>query len=683
MRQMIVRLIKKIILLMALASGLTACIGDDPSSMDNQDPSQTTPKWVSKAWVEGSTSSKTIIAADKESRITSNTSSNMNTSASSNKANNWLSAFKLTNEINRSSGNLWDTLPDNFQMQHYAGSPEVQAQIRWFMSHQEYLNRTIRRAAPYMYYIYQQVQRRNLPTELVLLPIIESAYNPFGYSYMGAAGLWQIMPQTATSWGIKRNWWFDGRRDIFASTNAALDYLTYLQNYFNGNWLLAVAAYNTGEGNVQSAIRRNVRLGKNTEFWDLPLSQQTQAYVPRLLALAAIIADRKTNPINLPPINDKPYLSSVDVGSHIDLNLAAQLAGMNAKELYQLNPGYNHWATDPNGPYVLILPVDKIDSFKTSLAKYPREQRIVLQHYKVRVGDTLAKIADRFDVDISKIKKTNSLALRRIKPGKTLLIPITTLAVSQTIRKDSVGTVLAKLDKATNGEGNNEINGGENNKQFASLLGDSQQNSQQSPEQTVNLASNQTTESSSEYPNEQSVGQGTDQTDAAKQSAMLTNQIVQGEEEGDSTAILKRLASLESTASKIVHRVKPHEHLWSIARAYKVDVKSLMSWNHIKANQPLKPGTRLVILRNTATRHASAASNRKSKVAKRQSSSSIQVADAEDTAQTGTVYKVLAGDTLNRISKRSGVSIDELKRLNNLSNSSKLHLGQKIIISEA
>jgi membrane-bound lytic murein transglycosylase D len=682
MRQMILRLIKKIILLTALASGLTACIGNDPSSMDNQDPSQASPKWVSKAWVEGATSSKTSIPASKELSNIPRTAANVYPNSNSNKATNWMSAFKLTNEINKSSGNLWDTLPDNFQMQHYADSPEVQAQISWFMSHQDYLNRTIRRAAPYMYYIYQQVQRRNLPAELVLLPVIESAYNPFGYSNMGAAGLWQIMPQTASSWGLKRNWWYDGRRDIFASTNGALDYLTYLQNYFNGNWLLAVAAYNTGPGNVQSAIRRNVRQGKNTEFWDLPLSQETQSYVPRLLALAAIIADRKTYPIDLPPINDKPYLSSVDVGSHIDLTLAAQLAGMNTKELYQLNPGYNHWATDPNGPYVLILPVDKIDSFKTSLAKYPREQRVVLQHYKVRVGDTLAKIADRFDVDVSKIKKTNSLALRRIKPGKTLLIPITTLAVSQTIRKDSVGTVIAKLDKATNDEGNNESNGSEKSNQFASLLGESQQSSQQSPEQVINLASNQTTESSSDRPTEQDMGQGVDQTNAANQSAMLTKQIVQGEEEGESTASMKRLASLESSAGKIVHRVKPHEHLWSIARTYKVDVNSLMRWNHIKTNQALKPGTRLVILRNNAARHGIAASNNKTKVTKQHNSSSNQVADAEDTMQTSSVYKVLAGDTLNRISKRSGISLEEIKRLNKLSNTSKLHLGQKIIISE-
>src|SRR5579872_1697739 len=198
----------------------------------------------------------------------------------------------LAEDVNRyyNADNVWDALRLEFNLPHYENNPEVQVQIEWFLTHNHFLMESTSRAGPYIYYILQQVRKRHLPAELVLLPVIESSYNPFSNSYMGAAGIWQIMPETASGFGIKRNWWYDGRRDIIASTKAALNYLAYLQNFFEGNWLLAIAAYNTGEGSVLSAIRRNVSTGMNTDFWSLPLSQQTRDYVPRLLALAEIIS---------------------------------------------------------------------------------------------------------------------------------------------------------------------------------------------------------------------------------------------------------------------------------------------------------------------------------------------------------------------------------------------------------
>lgn len=165
---------------------------------------------------------------------------------------------KLAGDIYRyyNADNLWDTLRHEFVLPHYEYMPQVREQINWFLMHQDFLQRSASRAAPYLYYILQQVRKRHLPPEIVLLPLLESSYNPFAYSTVGAAGIWQMMPGTATGFGVKQNWWYDGRRDVVASTQAALDYVAYLGSYFGGNWLLAIAAYDTGEGNVLAAIKK-------------------------------------------------------------------------------------------------------------------------------------------------------------------------------------------------------------------------------------------------------------------------------------------------------------------------------------------------------------------------------------------------------------------------------------------
>ena len=188
---------------------------------------------------------------------------------------------KLADDITRyrNADNLWDVLREEFALPHYEDNPMVQEKIEWYMNNQDYLLRSASRAAPYLYYILQQVKKRHLPAELVLLPIIESGYNPFSLSNVGAAGIWQLMPDTATSLGVRQDWWYDGRRDVITSTRAALSHLSYLQSFFEGNWLYTLAAYNTGEGNLLSAIKRNIRDGKDTDFWSLPLSQDRKSVV--------------------------------------------------------------------------------------------------------------------------------------------------------------------------------------------------------------------------------------------------------------------------------------------------------------------------------------------------------------------------------------------------------------------
>lgn len=357
---------------------------------------------------------------------------------------------KLADDIYRfqNADNVWDVLRHEFVLPHNEDSPQVKEQIIWFLNHQDFLLNTMNRAAPYLYFIMQQVHKRHLPAELVLLPMIESGYNPFAYSSMGAAGLWQMMPGTASGFGVKQDWWYDGRRDVVASTKAALDYLTYLGGFFEGNWALAIAAYDTGEGNVLSAIKRNIRDGRNTDYWSLPLAQETRIYVPRLLALATIISHPREFPIEFPPVRNAPYLAQIDIGGQIELTNAAEFAGLSLKKLKQLNPGHNRSATDPHGPFKLVLPIEHVEQFTENLARSPLYQNIHWTRYKIRSGDTLATIAKRFNTTKTSLRQANPKLAKNLKPGKHLVIPQSDPSLSKSLLDTEQAFFTADNDKS-------------------------------------------------------------------------------------------------------------------------------------------------------------------------------------------------------------------------------------------
>lgn len=323
----------------------------------------------------------------------------------------------------RNADNLWVVLRDEFTLPHYEDNPQVQEKIQWYMHNQDFLLRSATRAAPYLYYILQQVKKRHLPAELVLLPIVESGYNPFSLSHVGAAGIWQLMPGTASGYGVRQDGWYDGRRDVIASTRAALNYLAYLQTFFDGNWLLAIAAYNTGEGNVLSAIKRNIRDGYNTSFWSLPVAQETRDYVPSLLALAVIISHPERYPIYFPPVRNAPYLAQVDLGRPVNLKEAAEFAGISHKKILQLNSGFKV-ATSGKGPYKLVLPIENVVEFTENYARSPLNLRpINWTHYRAKSGDTLISIATKFNTSTKAIRKLNHLTNNSVRYGTNLLIP--------------------------------------------------------------------------------------------------------------------------------------------------------------------------------------------------------------------------------------------------------------------
>ncbi|MCH9049085.1 MAG: transglycosylase SLT domain-containing protein [Proteobacteria bacterium] len=262
------------------------------------------------------------------------------------------------------------------------------SKLAWFTRNQAYLDRVSGRAEPYLYYIVEELEKRNMPLDLALLPIVESAYNPFAYSRSRASGIWQFMPSTGRIYGLKQNWWYDGRRDIVAATGAALNYLQKLHQEFDGDWLLALAAYNSGEGNVGKAIRRNKKAGKPTDFFSLRLPRETRGYVPSLLAVAEIVSNPGKYKITLKPIANTRYFKQVDINSQIDLATAGELSELSIEELYTLNPGFNRWATDPEGPHRLLIPVDKVTAFENKLATLSSDERIKWQQHKIKKGES-------------------------------------------------------------------------------------------------------------------------------------------------------------------------------------------------------------------------------------------------------------------------------------------------------
>ena len=306
----------------------------------------------------------------------------------------------------------------------------VVTERNYYAKHQRYLDRISKRAEPYLHFIVEEVEKREMPIEIALLPIVESAFDPFGYSHRTASGIWQFMPQTGERFDLKQNWWYDGRRDIVQSTRAALDYLSYLHKTLEGDWLNAIAAYNSGEGRLMRAIKKNRKKHLPTDFWSLDLPRETTAYVPKLLALADLLKRSDEFNVTWKPIINAQVVEVVDVGSQIDLALAAEMADMTLTELYRLNPGFNRWATDPNGPHSLLLPIDKAQQFSEKLANTDIKNRLRWQRYVVKSGDSLSVIAKKFTTSTSAIRSLNKLDSNTIRIGQELLVPLTDGAIN-------------------------------------------------------------------------------------------------------------------------------------------------------------------------------------------------------------------------------------------------------------
>ena len=345
----------------------------------------------------------------------------------------------------KKQNDAWYRLRQGMQLEP-VDNKRVQAQLKWFLEHRAYLTRVMERAAPILPFVLNELEKQNLPSELALLPIVESAYQAFAYSPGRASGLWQIIPATGRHLGLKQNWWYDGRRDIIESTRAAIRYLVSLSGQFDGDWELALASYNAGPGRIRSAIRHNKKMNRPTDFWHLTkIHRETTNYVPKFMALKELFGNPEKYNLELFPVDNKHSYAVVELDGQLDLALAADLAGITLNQLYQLNPAFNRWATAPKGPHRLLLPLDKADSFKIALQAVPPEKRINWIRHKIKPGESLGSISRRYQTTISLIKSINEIKGTQIRAGKYLMVPTATKSL-----KAYTMTKNARLEKIQN-----------------------------------------------------------------------------------------------------------------------------------------------------------------------------------------------------------------------------------------
>jgi len=509
----------------------------------------------------------------------------------------------------------------------------IDRQLNWYASHPDYLQRAFGRADMYLYYIVTQLEARHMPLELALLPIIESAFEPYAYSRARAAGLWQFIPATGSRFGLKQDWWYDGRRDIVASTNAALDYLQALHDEFNGDWLLAVASYNCGELAVEHAVQVNQAEHRPIDFWHLHLPRETEAYVPKLLAMKRLVTDPAKFGLEFSPIPNEPYFERVPTDGQINMQVAAQIAGITAEEVYDLNPAFHRWATDPTGPFYLLMPVNAAPVFTQNVAELTADERMGLEHYEVQRHDSIYSVARHFKTSVEILRKLNTLPAGRLTVGEDIEVPATTYTLPENVR-----LAAARVDgRARWGR----------------------------------------------YVQFQVVRRGDTLWSIARHYRMSARTLARMN--GISVHhILRPGEKLRLYANVPVEhhgelrfqvvRVRSGDTLWSIARRHGMSAKTLAHLNGLSRGEVLRPGQRLKLYTH-ALHHKS-------------SSSSVAAASSQDTAAgdsetRNVVYTVRAGDTLWQIAHLFQVKVGQILAWNAIKLHTPLLAGQKLTIRVA
>jgi membrane-bound lytic murein transglycosylase D len=459
---------------------------------------------------------------------------------------------------------LWQMTVANYGLDRIDNA-RIDQQYNWYNKHPELMHRVTTRASRYYHFILHATLDQSIPAEIALLPIIESGFDPFAYSSGRASGAWQFIPATGRGFGLKQNWWIDERRDIIASTNAAHAYLLQLHKMFDGDWLLAIASYNGGQGTVMKAIKRNKKAGKPTDFWSLKLPRETMNYVPKLLAVARVVAERAGTD-TLYSIDDEVYFESVDVGSQIDLAQAAEMANITTDEMYRLNPAFNQWATDPQGPHRLLIPIAHIDRFKASLLELPPSKRVTWERYKIVAGDSLGKIANRFHVSVDLIRTINNIKSNRIRTGKTLMIPIAS--------KDAAAYTLSAAQRVINRQQQITQNQASQRIEHTVKSGDSLWKIAQKYKISIKQI--------------------------AGWNKLRTSSVLQI---GDKLSVWPRSSSNKlatpqrSVVKKVTYRVRSGDNLSAIAHRFSVTVKDIKKWNRA-LKKYIQPGQRLSLFVN-------------------------------------------------------------------------------------
>ena len=458
---------------------------------------------------------------------------------------------------------IWPRMIDRFSFAECPDGSRARAWADWYADHPEYMQRVLDRARPWLHDILNELVARDMPGELALLPIVESAFDPFAYSRESASGPWQFLSGTARDFGIEINEWYDGRRDFHVATRAALDYLTYLSELFDGDWALAVAAYNAGQGRVQRLIRRNAARGRGTEWHELSLPRETRSYVPKLKGLGCLFREPEAWGFELPPIEDLPRVARVELPGQTDVVLAATLSGVEIAELVGLNAGLNRHMTPPNGPHALTVPIEDAERLKSALPRLQIAQAslapIQLREIRVQRGDTLSGLAQRHQTTVDALKQANNLSGDRLSINQSIRLP-------------------GQFDDAVPDGNTDYVNA------YQQLIALQQQllptdriiHRVRSGESLWVIARRY----------------GISVSDVQRMNGLGPNTLIRpGQRLTIETG--RRMASNNQRVSNYV--VRRGDSLWIIARRQGVSMENLMRWNQLNADSILRIGQRLVI----------------------------------------------------------------------------------------
>jgi membrane-bound lytic murein transglycosylase D len=445
----------------------------------------------------------------------------------------------------------------------------VDRELDRYLSQPDYLDRIFQRGARYLYYIVGEIDKRGMPMELALLPVVESAFNPVAYSRSRASGLWQFIPSTGKHYGLQQTWWLDERRDVIKSTEAALTYLQYLGAYFNGDWFLAIAAYNGGEGNVSRAVQQNAAAGRPTDFFSLDLRAETRSYVPKLLAIRRLVANPRAYGLEFEPIPNAPFFEIVDPGRQVHLGQAADAAGLSRDELFALNPAYNRMMTPPHGPHRLLLPLPNAGQLRAALAANPMatafaanevREPVTTESHVVRRGDTLSTISRQYGVSIAALREANGLNSSTIHPGQAILIPgnVAAGAAPAAEARTDIANLLPEKQVPARAS-SHQVRAGD------TLWGIARRYGVTVPELTA--ANNLSPQ--------------------APLRAGMKLRIPSGSG--------PRSAATPAQSSRTTYKVQSGDTLSAIAERFNVTVRELMTWNRLRTSSSLRAGQRLVV----------------------------------------------------------------------------------------
>jgi membrane-bound lytic murein transglycosylase D len=456
---------------------------------------------------------------------------------------------------------VFDRIRAGFKLEDIE-SRQIDTQLAYFANNPQYLERVFGRASLYMHHIVKEIESRGMPLELALLPVIESAFEPYARSWATANGLWQFMPGTGERFGLKQDWWYDGRRDVLASTKAALDYLQYMHDEFFDDWLLAVAAYNCGEFRVQREVNKNRALGKPVDFFSLSLPSETRAYVPKLMAMRRLVANPEAYGIEFSPIPNEPYFTKVETGGQLDLTLAAELAGITIEEVYELNPGFHRWATDPAGPHFLLLPRDTAESFKQNLQLLSPDERVRVSIHKVKQGESVASIARKYKTHPIVVRDMNQIDnAAPLTVGTELRVPTAVVNLPA-----KVMLAAARVDGGGDRRGRRPT-------VHVVRSGDSLWRIAKRHRMDVNTLARLNNMRPSD-------------TLRTGQKLVLNTRASSGS---------RTASAAPGNARQVSYKVRSGDTLSRIAQVFGVTVSDLVNWNGISRNSTLRPGQRLMV----------------------------------------------------------------------------------------